>query len=146
MSNTETLVIGIMAIYTIVIVYGIHHYEAKIKRLNKDVEKNYIMAMEKNETSNQVVSVFQAVHEQNEFLAEQNQKLALRVNLLESEVSDLRSGLHTGYPAPTVGSFSTMNSDTMSHYDKLQDVWNKGGMGIVNVDISNNNSSESSEE
>jgi cell division protein FtsB len=144
-SNTEALVIGIMAIYTIAIVYGIHHYEAKIKKLNKDVEKNYIMAMEKNETSNQVVSVFQAVHEQNEFLAEQNQKLALRVNLLESEISDLRSGLHTGYPAPTVGSFSSMNSDTTSHYDKLQDVWSKGGMGIVNVDITNSNSNEPSE-
>ncbi|CAB4185370.1 hypothetical protein UFOVP1119_39 [uncultured Caudovirales phage] len=145
MSNTETLVIGIMAIYTIAIVYGIHHYEAKIKRLNKDIEKHYTLAMEKNETSNQVVSVFQAVHEQNEFLAEQNQKLALRVNLLESEISDLRSGLHTGYPAPTVGSFSSsMNSDTMSHYDKLQDVWSKGGMGIVNVDITS--SEESSKE
>lgn len=128
MSNTETLVIGIMAIYTIAIVYGIHHYEAKIKRLNKDIEKHYTLAMEKNETSNQVVSVFQAVHEQNEFLAEQNQKLALRVNLLESEISELRSGLYTGYPAPTVGSNST-------DMNKLQEVWNKGGMGIVNVDI-----------
>lgn len=139
MSNTEALVIGIMAIYTIAIVYGIHHYEAKIKRLNKDIEKHYTLAMEKNETANQVTTVFQAVHEQNEFLAEQNQKLALRVNLLESEVSELRSGLHTGYPAPTVGSHSTINSDTMSHYDKLQDVWNKGGMGIVNVDITPSN-------
>ena len=131
-SNTEALVIGIMAIYTIVIVYGIHHYEAKIKKLNKEIAKHYTMAMEKNESANQVVSVFQAVHEQNEFLAEQNSKLALRVNMLESEVSDLRSGLYTGYPAPTVGSGSV-------DYNKLKEVWNQGGMGIVDAQITSSN-------
>ena len=135
-SNTEALVIGIMAIYTIAIVYGIHHYKAKLKKLKSDLLSWYNKAMENNERNNQIQGIFQSVHEQNQSAYEQNQVLRSQVIRLQSEISELRSGIYTGYPAPTVGSFtSNMNTDTTSHYDRLQQVWNKGGMGIVNVDI-----------
>ena len=38
LSNTELLVLGIMLPYTIVIVLGIHIYEAKLKRIKNDLD------------------------------------------------------------------------------------------------------------
>jgi len=37
-SNTEWLILGIMLPYTIVIVLGIHRYEAKLKRIKNDLD------------------------------------------------------------------------------------------------------------
>ena len=38
LSNTELLILGIMLPYTIVIVLGIHRYEAKLKRIKNDLD------------------------------------------------------------------------------------------------------------
>ena len=127
-STTEALAIGIMSIYTIIIVYGIHHYEARLKKLNNELDKHSILGMHKNEVAN--------AHKQYDSLLEQNKVYHAQILRLQSEISELRSGMYTGYPAPTVGSFTTqMNEDTMNHYNKVNEVWKKGGMGIVNMDI-----------
>lgn len=36
-SNTELLVLGIMIVYTLIIVSGIHYYEARIKRTEEEL-------------------------------------------------------------------------------------------------------------
>jgi hypothetical protein len=142
-SNTEALVLGIMAIYTIAIVYGIHHYEAKMKKIKNDNQNYYTRFMESNERANQIQTVFQAVHNQSELVNEQNRELRMQNMLLQSEITELRSGIYTGYPASTVGS---IGQDTTEHYDRLKEIWSQGGMGIVNAEITNNNSNEFSKE
>lgn len=127
-SSTEALVIGIMGIYTLIIVVGIHRYEAKIKKIKEDLQAWYTHAMENNERANQVTTVFQAVHEQSELVNEQNKELRMQNMMLQNEISELKSGIYTGYPAPTVGSSST-------DFKRLQEVWDQGGMGIVNAEI-----------
>lgn len=133
MSNTEALVIGIMAIYTIAIVYGIHHYEAKLKKLNNKAQSWYDKSMENGNRISHIQEIFKGVHEQNQSAYEENQVLRAQVIRLQSEASELRSGIYTGYPAPFVASNFT------PEMRRIQEVRDKGGMGIVSTDIVSSN-------
>lgn len=127
--STEALVIGIMGIYTMVIVVGIHRYESKLKKLQKLADAWQRTSLEHETQNQQIQAVFQQVHNQNQLLSEQNKELRMQAMMLQNEISELRSGLYTGYPAPTVGSSST------DYNTRLQEIRDQGGMGIVNADI-----------
>lgn len=107
-NNTEALIIAIMGVYTAIIVFGIHRYEAKIKNyeakvksLKQEIIKWYSQAEENNQNLQNLIAGFQDVHNHNEALV--------------AQIAELR-GMNTSL-------------------DKLNDTWAKGGMGIVSVDI-----------
>lgn len=79
------LILVILGIYTIGIIYGIHRYEDKIKDLNSQIETH--IASYYNS-----VAIIQTLDKDNETLKAQIEQIKV-IN------TELKSGLHTGYPA-----------------------------------------------
>lgn len=79
------LILVILGIYTIGIIYGIHRYEDKIKDLNSQIDTH--IASYYNS-----VAIIQTLDKDNETLKAQIEQIKV-IN------TELKSGLHTGYPA-----------------------------------------------
>jgi ArsR family metal-binding transcriptional regulator len=79
------LILVILAIYTIGIIYGIHRYEDKIKDLNSQIETHIVSYYNS-------VDIIQTLDKDNETLKAQIEQIKV-IN------TELKAGLHTGYPA-----------------------------------------------
>ena len=82
------LILVILSIYTIGIIYGIHRYEDKIKDLNSQIETH--IASYYNS-----VDIISSLDKDNETLKAQIEQIKV-IN------TELKAGLHTGYPAPNI--------------------------------------------
>jgi len=80
----------VMGIYTIGLIYTIHHYEAAVKQY-RDAIEDYRRALTYAKNSTQVSS-----------LDAQNKILQNQVEMLKLQNSELRSGIHTGFMSPSI--------------------------------------------
>jgi hypothetical protein len=123
-SNTEALLISIMGIYTIIIVWGIHHYEAKLKRalhwlseLEEDHFQTFNAYCNMSELARQYRSYSNAEHYTQ--LQLENQTLKAQIDQYKSGISALHSGIHTGFPS--VSDMSGMSSGHYSNFEYSKD-------------------------
>jgi uncharacterized membrane protein len=124
-SNTEWLIISIMGIYTFIIVYGIHSYEAKLRRA-ENVSKNpysnaehYTHLQLSNDTYRKEIYALDA----------ENKTLQMMNSNLKMENSELRAGISTGYP---MASYTTggMASGHIPLPTKIEN-----GIGTFNLEV-----------
>jgi len=80
----------VMGIYTIGLIYTIHHYEEAVKQY-KDSIHDYKRALMYARNSTQVSS-----------LDKQNKILQNQLEMLKLQNSELRAGIHTGFMSPSI--------------------------------------------
>ena len=94
-SNTELAVILTMIPYTLMIVIGIHHYEARIKNLNAEIEWLYNRVF-KNKPSN--AQHYTQIQLENHDLRNTIQELDIANNLLQAQNKQLKESLVESRP------------------------------------------------
>jgi hypothetical protein len=115
----NNLILGLLGIYTFAMVWGIHHYEAKLRKvlhwlseLEEDHFQTFNAYCNMSELVRQYKSYSNAEHYTH--LQLENAALKAQIEQYKQGISTLHSGIHTGYPS--VSESAGMNS---GHYGQF---------------------------
>lgn len=131
-SGNEALLISIMGIYTVIIVWGIHHYEAKLRKIEvkKDPYSNaehYTHLQLENQNLKQELI---ALRNAQPIQYESSGWISQEMNRINAEKYDKERELWE----PSI-SLDQIEIVQEPYHKKLEKVWNSGGMGIIDMQI-----------